>query len=77
MAEDETAVQTAWLARMQGVTLDEARVREPAVTARRLSELASAADAALPFGVEPSSFFLAQAALRRGGGGQGGGRGGA
>lgn len=67
MTEDDVAAQVAWLARMQGVTLDEARVREPAATARRLSELASAADALLPFGAEPSGFFLAQKALRRGG----------
>lgn len=57
----------AWLSVMQGVELDEALLREPAATARRLSGLAGAADAALPFGAEPAGFYLAQAALRRGG----------
>ena len=61
----EAAAQAAWLARMQGVALDEARVREPAATARRLGARASAADTALPFGAEPAGFLLAQAALRR------------
>ena len=66
MAEDDGAAQADWLARMQDVRLDEARVREPAATARRISELANGADAALSFGAEPSGFLLAQDALRRG-----------
>ena len=66
MAEDEGAAQAAWLARMQGVNLDVPRVSEPAATAQRISEIASAADSALPFGAEPSGFRLAQDALKRG-----------
>ena len=66
MAEDEGAAQAAWLARMQGVRLDEARLREPAATARRIGEIANAADTALPFGAEPAGFLLARDALKRG-----------
>ena len=65
MADDEAARAAAWLERIQGVKLDPARVREPAATAERIGNLASAADTAFPFGAEPSGYSLAQARLRR------------
>lgn len=64
--EDATTALLAWLTRMQGVSLDETRLREPAATAARLSALAGAADKLLPVWAEPSGFRLAQDALRRG-----------
>ena len=66
-ADRDESELAAWLSVMQGVDLDETRLREPAATARRLSGLAGAADTALPFGAEPSGYCLGLAALRRGG----------
>lgn len=68
MVDDEAAKAAAWLERIQGVRLDPARVREPAATAERIGNLASAADTALPFGAEPSGLALVRARLRRGAG---------
>ena len=62
--EDPDTIAT-WLKHHQNVEIEAARLGEPAATARRLADLANAADRALAFGDEPAGFTVAQNRLLR------------
>ncbi|MEE8499679.1 MAG: hypothetical protein V3S27_03825 [Kiloniellales bacterium] len=72
MTEEELAALAAWLRRTQGIDLEPALLREPAVAAAKLSALIGEAAEALKFGAEPSGFDLATAALKERHGGDAG-----
>ena len=71
MTEEELAAFAVWLRQTQGVDMEPAALREPALAAAKLGALIGAAARDLPFGAEPSGFDAAIAELTAGGQGDG------
>ncbi len=59
MTEEELAAFATWLRQTQGIDLEPAALRQPAVAAAALGALVGEAAADLPFGAEPSGFDAA------------------